>query len=88
VSYFDLKFRVDFLGPVKNVKINILFFTVYGVIEIVILNIKRIWRFENSRGEIWQSGTSIIKHYNFLLKVAERKIRFIFRFTASARIPH
>jgi len=26
---FNLKFRVDFLGHVKNVIINILFFTVY-----------------------------------------------------------
>jgi len=29
MSYFNLKFRVDFLGHVKNVIINILFFTVY-----------------------------------------------------------
>jgi len=29
MSYFNLKFIVDFLGHVKNVKINILFFTVY-----------------------------------------------------------
>jgi len=29
MSYFNLKFRVDFLGHVKNVKIKILFFTVY-----------------------------------------------------------
>jgi len=29
MSYFNLKFRVDFLGHVKNIKINILFFTVY-----------------------------------------------------------
>jgi len=29
MSYFDLKFGVDFLGHVKNVIINILFFTVY-----------------------------------------------------------
>jgi len=29
MSYFNLKFRVDFLGRVKNVIINILFFTVY-----------------------------------------------------------
>jgi len=29
MSYFNLKFRVDFLGHVKNVMINILFFTVY-----------------------------------------------------------
>jgi len=28
MSYFNLKFRVDFLGHVKNVKINILFSTV------------------------------------------------------------
>jgi len=31
MSYFNLKFRVDFLGHVKNVKINIVFFTVYTV---------------------------------------------------------
>jgi len=31
MSYFNLKFRVDFLGHVKNVIINILFFTVYVV---------------------------------------------------------
>jgi len=29
MSYFNLKFRVDFLEHVKNVIINILFFTVY-----------------------------------------------------------
>jgi len=29
MNYFNLKFRVDFLGHVKNVIINILFFTVY-----------------------------------------------------------
>jgi len=29
MSYFNLKFRVDFMGHVKNVIINILFFTVY-----------------------------------------------------------
>jgi len=29
MSYFNLKFRVDFLRHVKNVKINILFSTVY-----------------------------------------------------------
>jgi len=30
MNYFNLKFRVDFLGKsVKNVIINILFFTVY-----------------------------------------------------------
>jgi len=31
MSYFNLKFRVDFLGHVKNVKIiiNIFFYTVY-----------------------------------------------------------
>jgi len=29
MSHFNLKFRVDFLGHVKNAKINILFFTVY-----------------------------------------------------------
>jgi len=29
MSYFNLKFRVDFVGHVKNVIINILFFTVY-----------------------------------------------------------
>jgi len=29
MNYFNLKFRVNFLGHVKNVKINILFFTVY-----------------------------------------------------------
>jgi len=29
MSYFNLNFRVDFLGYVKNVIINILFFTVY-----------------------------------------------------------
>jgi len=28
MSYFNLKFRMDFLGHVKNVMINILFFTV------------------------------------------------------------
>jgi len=29
MSYFNLKFRADFLGYVKNVIINILFFTVH-----------------------------------------------------------
>jgi len=29
MSYFNLKFRVDFLGHVENVIIHILFFTVY-----------------------------------------------------------
>jgi len=29
MSYFNLKFRVDFVGHVKNIIINILFFTVY-----------------------------------------------------------
>jgi len=29
MSYFNLKFKADFLGHVKNVIINILFFTVY-----------------------------------------------------------
>jgi len=29
MSYFNLKFRMNFLGHVKNVIINILFFTVY-----------------------------------------------------------
>jgi len=56
------------------------------MIKIVILNanIKRI----KIRVEEFNAATSIIKHYNFLLKVAERKIRSIFRFTASAHIPH
>jgi len=31
MSQFNLKFRVDFLEHMKNVIINILFFTVYGV---------------------------------------------------------
>jgi len=29
MNYFNLKFKVDFLGHVKNVIINILFFTMY-----------------------------------------------------------
>jgi len=29
MSYFNLKFRVNFLGHEKNVKVIILFFTVY-----------------------------------------------------------
>jgi len=33
MSYFNLKFKVDFLGHVKNVIINILFFTVHRRLE-------------------------------------------------------
>jgi len=40
MSYLNLKFRVDFLGHVKNVIINILFFTVYDCINLIIVKIK------------------------------------------------
>jgi len=65
MSYFNLKFRVDFLGHVKNVMINILFFTVYYVGTIVLYSVSVVHTYVHIHTHIYLHMYKL--HYTYKL---------------------